>query len=211
MKLKIFKYILMSLLILFCLQLLPHSSTAQYWTALPPYNVLWPLWSPALSPVSPTTGLPTPLLTSLTSNTLLPVQPSLVWDPSFSYYYLLYNSFPAPGVTQVKYYDPLNAGLLNPFSDWPPSNLLTGTPPVPNPLTLPLNYASLLSFDPSLWLNNWVPISNLVWQNLYGINPNLLAATALYPPNYVYTATYLPATTTTVAVPVPGGGGIPVI
>lgn len=212
MKFKMLKCILVSLMILLCIQLIPKALMAQYWTALPPYNVLWPLWSPALSPPSPLTGLPTPLLTSLTSNTILPVQPSLVWDPSLSYYYLLYNYFPAPGTTQVMYYDPLKAGLINPFSSWPPSDLLSTTG-IPNPLTLPINYQSLLSFDPALWLNNWVPLSNIAWQNLFGVNPNLLLASALYPPNYVYTATYLPAATTTVTTPVPGapGGAIPVI
>ncbi|MGA1865209.1 MAG: hypothetical protein ACMUHX_09120, partial [bacterium] len=29
---------------------------AQYWALMPPYNVLWPLWSPALSPINPLTG-----------------------------------------------------------------------------------------------------------------------------------------------------------
>ena len=51
--------------------------TTPLWVALPPYNVMWPLWSPALSPISPITGLTTPLLTSLTRNTVLPVQPGL--------------------------------------------------------------------------------------------------------------------------------------
>lgn len=42
------------------------SSYAQNWFNLPPYNILWPLWSsdllPDLSPVHPVTGLPTPLV-----------------------------------------------------------------------------------------------------------------------------------------------------
>ncbi|MGA1864012.1 MAG: hypothetical protein ACMUHX_03010 [bacterium] len=55
-------------------------SYAQYWAALPPYNLLWPLWSPILSPPDPITGLPSPLTTELTSSTILPVQPGLAWD-----------------------------------------------------------------------------------------------------------------------------------
>ena len=40
-------------------------SYAQTWTNLPPYNILWPLWSPALSPVIAVTSLPTPLLNKI--------------------------------------------------------------------------------------------------------------------------------------------------
>lgn len=212
MKSRLIKFFLIGLFIITSFCLITNLCMAQYWTALPPYNVLWPLWSPALSPLG-TTGVPTPLLTSLTNNTILPVQPSLVWDPAYSYFYLLYNYFPSPGVAQVMYYDPLKVGLLNPFTAWPPSDLITptvtptGLVSVPAPITLPANYPSLLSFDPGLWLDNWVPLSNIAWQTLYGINPALLAATALYPANYVYTATYLPGTTVTTPVPLPGGGG----
>ncbi len=217
MKAKSLRFIIIGLLIITSFYLIPNLCIAQYWTALPPYNVLWPLWSPALSPPG-VGGVPTPLLTSLTKNTILPVQPSLVWDPSYSYFYLLYNYFPSPGVAQVLYYNPLKAGLLNPFTSWPPSDLLstvvtpTGITSVPAPIALPLNYATLLSFDPGLWLDNWVPVSNIAWQAIYGINPNLLAATALYPPNYVYTATYLPGAPVVPTLPVPGpGGGLPVL
>ena len=48
---------------------------AQTWQAMPPYNLLWPLWSPTLSPPDPVTGTPTPILTELTSSTVFPVQP----------------------------------------------------------------------------------------------------------------------------------------
>ena len=67
------------------------SVQSQYWTIMPPYNVLWPLWSPGLSPIDPITGLTTPLVSSLTSNTVLPVQPGLVWDPCQPVPFLLYN------------------------------------------------------------------------------------------------------------------------
>lgn len=55
-------------------------AAAQNWVALPPYNILWPLWSPVYSPVG-ATGTPVPLITELTSSTILPVQPCLVYDP----------------------------------------------------------------------------------------------------------------------------------
>ena len=42
---------------------------AQYWAALPPYNTLWPLWSPALSPVDSGTGLAVPIVDSLSPDT----------------------------------------------------------------------------------------------------------------------------------------------
>ena len=64
---------------------------AQLWKAIPPYNVLWPLWSPILSPPDPVTGLPSPLVTTLNESTYLPVQPAMVWDPSLPYFHLLYN------------------------------------------------------------------------------------------------------------------------
>lgn len=114
---------------------------AQYWTAMPPYNLLWPLWSPALSPVDTITGLATPLLTQLTNATVLPVQPALVWDPVSTYAYTLYNT---PGV--------MGGGLLwfhylfglNPF---PPSNLVDSVG-APLPIALPLGFEALPPLDP---------------------------------------------------------------
>lgn len=37
---------------LFCL-LYVSIALCQYWTVMPPYNTLWPLWSQALSPLPP--------------------------------------------------------------------------------------------------------------------------------------------------------------
>lgn len=70
--------------IMFCLVfaiLVCSISYAQYWSAMPPYNVLWPLWSPALSTRDPVSSVVTPLINSLTEATMLPVQPGLAWDP----------------------------------------------------------------------------------------------------------------------------------
>jgi hypothetical protein len=81
--------------------LMPRTAGTQNWTALPPYNTLWPLWSPLLSPTNATTGLPTPLVTSLTPRTVLPVQPGLTWHPSLRNPWLLYNT-----PLGMAYYDP---------------------------------------------------------------------------------------------------------
>ena len=43
---------------------------AQNWAPIPPYNLLWPLWSPALSPADPVTGVPTPLLSSINQQSI---------------------------------------------------------------------------------------------------------------------------------------------
>ncbi len=111
---------------------------AQNWMALPPYNTLWPLWSPALSPVDAVTGLPTPVVASLTPSTVLPVQPGLTWDPSAANPWLLYNT-----PLGMVHYDPIGGINL-----WPPSYLLD-TAGAPLPLNLPLVYDLLPPTDPA--------------------------------------------------------------
>lgn len=156
------------LLIIFALMIfggifMPSGSGAQYWEILPPYNVLWPLYSPALSPINPLTGLATPLVTELTANTILPVQPGIAWDPSQDMYWLLYNT-PPPFVGGLLWYD-WRYGL-NP---WPPNYLrdpLTGAP-------IPITYAIL---DPTVltppegehfeW---YIPSGNAAWAVSFGI------------------------------------------
>lgn len=171
---------------------------AQTWQALPPYNVLWPLWSPALSPVDPVTGIPAPLVSSLDKNTFLPVEPALVWDPSLPYFYLLYNYIPSYGDPILKFFDPAE-GAFSTYSalqTWPPSYMLTavdtptGPVVVPAPIGLPSNYATLFSFDPALWLNFWVPLANSLWQGYNGVNLNLLLASQLLNPAYSYLGQY---------------------
>ena len=88
-------------------------SQAQNWAAMAPYNTLWPLWAPNLSPINSVTGLPTPIVSELLPSTVLPVQPGLTWDPSAANPWLLYNS--PLGMT---YYDPISGVNL-----WPPSYL----------------------------------------------------------------------------------------
>jgi len=153
---KSWKNILLSLMAIIACTLI-HSSViqAQNWAALPPYNTLWPLWSPALSPVNPVTGIPTPLVSSLTAATVLPVEPGLTWDPSSVNPWLLYNT-----PMGMCYYDPLlGVGL------WPPSSLLSPTG-LPAPLTLPAGYSSLAPTS-TLWLATNVPAANQFFQTIY--------------------------------------------
>jgi len=143
---KIFFISLLGLMNLCCLIFSP-AINAQYWAPLPPYNTLWPLWSPVLSPPDPITGLPVPIVSSLYPNTVLPVQPGLTWDPALDYPWLLYNT-----PIGMAYYDPIDGINL-----WPPSYLVG--PSGPLPLTLPVGYSSLAPID-STWLTTNVPIAN---------------------------------------------------
>lgn len=156
---------------------------AQYWTPLPPYNTLWPLWSPALSPVDPVTGFPVPIVSTLYPSTILPVQPGLTWDPALSYPWLLYNT-PAG----MAYYDPITG--VNP---WPPSYLVG--PSGPLPLTLPSGYSSLVPTDSS-WLITNVPLANTAFISYTGI-----VAPPLLPVSSLIAAPVLPVPTV-VAAPV---------
>lgn len=129
-----------------------HGVQAQYWQALPPYNLLWPLWSPLLSPPDPVTGVPTPILTELSKNTILPMQPVLAYDPywwtlagpasgwpmGFQPPWLFYNS-----PTGLLFFDTLYG--LNPF---PPDKYLDPVTGAPVPISLLAGY-SLLETTPS--------------------------------------------------------------
>ena len=94
--------------------------SAQYWQAMPPYNVLWPLWPDVLSPN--VSGVPTPLVSSLTRTTQLPVMPAFVWDigPSniYGHPYFLYNA-PASLGGGLFYYDQITG-----FNTFPPADYL---------------------------------------------------------------------------------------
>jgi len=136
---------------------LPVIDDPELWTALPPYNVLWPLWSQDLSPVSD--GVPTPLISDLTRDTVLPVQPAIVWDPD--------------GLALIIYNKPesLGGGLTffneaYGFNPWPPSYLLdeTGAPaPIDLPSDWPLYVPSNLP-----QLAETVYLSNMGYYVQYG-------------------------------------------
>jgi hypothetical protein len=163
---------------------------AQTWTALPPYNFLWPLWSPALSPAN-SLGVPTPLVSSLTPSTTLPAQPGLAWNPAISYPYFLYNS-----PIGMQYYD-----IIYGMNPWPPSYASAL-----NPLSLPVGFNLLPATDP-LWIQQNLPTANLAYlaeypnlalsaynlvlpPNLTGLNPWL--ASLIYP-TPAYTSLFTPA------------------
>lgn len=129
---------------------------ADTWSALPPYNVLWPLWSQALSPVNPITGLATPIVNTLDSSTVLPVQPGLAWNPALSYPYLLFNS-----PVGLAYYDPIYG-----IDAWPPEYMADPVTGNPFPVVLPLGWNLLPPTDP-LWIQQNVPIANLAYIAAY--------------------------------------------
>ena len=129
---------------------------AQYWTSLKPYNTLWPLWSPALSPVDPVTGKPVPIVNNLSSTTILPVQPGLTWDPAWPNPWLIYNT--PLGLT---FYDPLYG-----INKWPPDYLIDPTTGAPVPITLPAGFALLAPTDIA-WLQNNLPTANTAFQLSY--------------------------------------------
>ena len=134
--------------------------TTVNWQAIPPYNLLWPLWSPVLSPADPVTGLATPLLPFLDNSTLLPVQPVLFWDPLRDYPFFLYNIPDIFGGGRT-YFDVFYG--LNP---WPPSYLIDPATGLPSPITLPTGYATL---SPTAILPGFVFTGNLLYSEQYGV------------------------------------------
>ncbi len=142
--------------------------TTPTWWPLPPYNTLWPLWSPTLSPLN-ALGVPTPIVTSLTNKTVLPIQPGLTWDPvNRKYPWLLYNT-----PSGMVYYDPLFGINL-----WPPSYLrnILGAP-------LPLNLSTILwsTLLPTstTWLAANVPVANSTYYTTYPQFAPLLTTSAI--------------------------------
>ncbi|MGA1876395.1 MAG: hypothetical protein ACMUIA_12385 [bacterium] len=129
-----------------------------YWEVLPPYNTLWPLWSPPLSPVNPLTGLPTPIVSNLRPSTVLPVQPGLTWDPNLDYPWLLYNT-----PIGMAYYDPYYG-----VNTWPPSYLQDPITGLPAPINLlAIKGWSLLSPTSTAWINSTLPVANNTFINAY--------------------------------------------
>ncbi len=148
------------LLVLFSALLLVSTSTvqAQYWEILPPYNTLWPLWSPPLAPINPLTGLPTPIVSNLRPSTVLPVQPGLTWDPQLDYPWLLYNT-----PIGMAYYDPFYG-----VQTWPPKYLQDPITGLAAPLSLTaLKGWSTLSPTSTGWINATLPVANNAFINAY--------------------------------------------
>ncbi len=189
-------FIIIILLTYFTFCIFCYKAKAQLWEPIPPYNLLWPLWSPVLSPPDPVTGKPTPLIDYLYENTVLPVQPAFIWNPELPYFNILYNSPPSyvgdTTLPTLYYYEPTEASLLpstyssTAFQVWPPTYLeepVEVAPDVfvdlPVAIDLPVGYETLINFDPIAWLNFSIPFLNALWQTTYYINPYLLSA-AIY-------------------------------
>ncbi|MGA1869690.1 MAG: hypothetical protein ACMUJM_14230 [bacterium] len=168
-------FILIFTIVVACALITPLSIQAQYWAAMPPYNVLWPLWSPALSPADPITGITVPVVTTLTKDTILPIQPALAWDPcqpaGTGVPWLLYNT-PATLGGGLLYWD-LYYGL----NAWPPSYMLDPATGAPAPIALPVGWSVLL--PPKLdSLAPVIPIGNLVYSSRYLVPLSSLLTTA---------------------------------
>ena len=169
------RWIIISISILIAILLIGASSTrAAYWTALPPYNVLWPLWSPALSPLDPLTGQPVPLLTHLNRDTILPVEPAIAWDPFLEEPYALYNN-PLVYFGGLIYFNTLFG-----FGNWPPPYMVNSQTGFPLPISLPIGYQFLPPTDLS-FLEGFIPTVNSMFSLRYGVPiENLLTAAQLW-------------------------------
>jgi len=152
-------------------------SGAVNWQIMPPYNVLWPLWSPALSPVNAITGLPTPLVSSITKNTVLPTQPGLAWDPAQATPWAIYNTPVAFG-GGLTYFDQVYG--MNP---WPPSYMLNPATGAPSPISLLSTWTLLLPTSLG-HLEYYIPLANATYALSYGVTGpdflNLLTAAQIW-------------------------------
>jgi hypothetical protein len=144
----------------------PSATKAQNWALMPPYNVLWPLWSPPL--VTDFNWDPlvflgtTPIITELTRNTILPVQPSLAWDPCQPLPWLLYNTPPLFGGGLV-FFDEVYG--LHP---WPPVYLTDPITGAPAPITY-LGTWSLIDATDVGHIEYLIPLANATFALTYGI------------------------------------------
>jgi len=159
-------FIIIIFFIITALGLFRNSRTeAQYWALMPPYNVLWPLWSPALSPINPVTGLATPLVSQLTSATILPVQPALAWDPCQPLPWALYNIPPLFG-GGLTFFDEIYG--LHP---WPPPYLQDPLTGAPAPITWsPLATWSLIAPTDVGHIEYLIPLANITFALTYGLS-----------------------------------------
>ncbi|MGA1791352.1 MAG: hypothetical protein ACMUIM_07695 [bacterium] len=163
------KFLFLSLFILIIfismaiIGVIKHSTTeAQYWALMPPYNVLWPLWSGILSPINPVTGLAAPLVTELTAATMLPIQPCLAWDPCQPLPWALYNAPPLFG-GGLTFFDEVYG--LHP---WPPPYLLDPLTGAPAPITF-LGTWSLIDATSVGHIEYLIPLANATFALTYGL------------------------------------------
>ena len=158
-------------IIFFCLILIPPAQS-QNWESIPPYNTLWPLWSPILSPVDATTQLPTPIVNSLNRFTILPYQPALTWDPYMPYPWMLYNT-----PFGLAFYDVTQDDVFM----WPPIHLVNWLSFEPSPISLPAGYSAYPPIS-TTFLSEYIPLANEAYTDQYGVNAFLLNALQLVAP-----------------------------
>ncbi|MGA1843673.1 MAG: hypothetical protein ACMUIS_03815 [bacterium] len=172
--------ILLAAILLFC----SPSIQAQNWRALPPYNLLWPLWSPPL--VTDFNWDPlvllgtTPIITELSKNTVLPVQPAIVWDAILNPkgpVWLAYNIPPAFGGGLTLFEE------IYGFMPFPPSYLLDSATGAPLPITYLPYYSGYLP-TALKHFGLTIDFANLAYSFLYGLTPteysNLLTPALLW-------------------------------
>jgi len=148
----IFTFMLLTILSLLVIP----SAGAANWQLMPTYNVLWPLWSPALSPGG------VPLVPDITKNTVLPVQPGLVWDPAQLKPWAVYNTPPALG-GGLLYFDA--AYGLNP---WPPAYMINPVTGAPAPVTQLTTWSLLSPTSLTEW-EYYLPLANIAYALTYGL------------------------------------------
>jgi len=147
------------------------SAGAANWQRMPTYNVLWPLWSPALSPGG------NALVPDITKNTVLPVQPGMVWDPAQLKPWAVYNT-PAALGGGLLFFD--DAYGLNP---WPPKYMINPVTGAPAPVGLATTWSLLLPTSLTEW-EYYLPLANIAYALSYGLTGpaylNLLDASQIW-------------------------------
>ncbi|MGA1842613.1 MAG: hypothetical protein ACMUIU_18515 [bacterium] len=165
------KWGIISLVVLVSLLLFCAPSVQAQWAALPPYNLLWPLWSPPLvtdfnwDPLVLAGTIP--IITELTRNTILPVQPGIIWDPVLNPkgpVWLLYNVPPAFGSGLTFFED------IYGFMPFPPNYLLDPVTSLPSPITLLPGYSLYLPTKLTHF-ETTIDFANLLYTFLYGLTP----------------------------------------
>ncbi len=144
---------------------------AQYWASIPPYNLLWPLWSPALSPPDPITGLPIPLVTELEYDTILPAQPGLAWNIALDHPWAMYN-IPLAFGGGLAFFD-----ITYGFNTFPPPSFLDPVTGLPAPITLPLGWSLYLPTKLK-GFEFFIPLANAVYSTRYGVPISSLLTSA---------------------------------
>jgi len=131
------------------------SVEAANWQRMPTYNVLWPLWSPALSPGG------NALVPDITKSTILPVQPGMVWDPAQLKPWAVYNT-PAALGGGLLFFD---AYGMNP---WPPKYMVNPATGAPAPVPLATTWSLLLPTSLVEW-EYYLPLANIAYALSYGL------------------------------------------